>query len=137
MPLIEKTNAQIKLEVNGSLEFIGDRAHMIGAISNLLDNAIKYTKQQPYITIKLSSDDSNVYFSIADNGIGIEPDYTTKVFEKFFRIPQGDVHNVKGHGLGLSYVWEVMKMHKGAIQIDSKPNQGTIVHFSIPKHLDG
>ena len=136
-PLAEKTNAQIAIESSGDLNFCAERMHIVGAISNLLDNALKYTQKEPHIRIKLWSDAYSVHFSIADNGIGIEPAYKSKVFEKFFRVPQGDVHNVKGHGLGLSYVSEVIKLHHGTIQIDSMPTQGTTVYFSLPRQLNG
>lgn len=78
---------------------------------------------------------NDVELSIADNGIGIDPTYKDKVFEKFFRVPAGDTHNTKGYGLGLSYVAHVVRKHKGTIEVESKPGLGSKFIIVLPKNV--
>jgi two-component system phosphate regulon sensor histidine kinase PhoR len=92
-----------KLEANQHV-IVADTVHLTNIIYNLLDNAVKYTdKESPLIEIKTWNEGEDVVFSVKDNGIGISPEYHQKVFEKFFRVPTGNVHDVKGFGLGLHY----------------------------------
>jgi signal transduction histidine kinase len=102
-------------------------------IFNLLDNALKYSSREPVIQVHLSGNENNIDFTISDNGIGIDPAYKDKIFEKFFRVPHGDTHNAKGHGLGLSYVAQVVKKHNGTINYHSKPGDGTKFIIILPK----
>ena len=108
---------------------------MLSVIFNLIDNALKYSRENPVIDISLQGKEETVMLSVTDNGIGIEPVYQEKIFEKFFRVPQGNLHNAKGYGLGLSYVAEVIKKHKGSIHVESKPGEGTIFRIMIPKQI--
>lgn len=110
-----------------------DKLHMTSVIYNLLDNALKYGGNKPTIHIAMSmSDADKIVLSIADNGIGIAPQHQTKIFEKFFRVPTGNKHNIKGYGLGLSYVAEVVKSHKGSIRVESEPEKGSTFIVELP-----
>lgn len=130
---LEKHRAVVKVTHEGELELQGDRLHLLSVVFNLLDNAIKYSKENPVIEITLKGTANNVQLSVADNGIGIAPEYKDKVFDKFFRVPHGDTHNAKGYGLGLSYVAQVVKKHKGTIEVKSEEGQGTTFFITLPK----
>jgi two-component system phosphate regulon sensor histidine kinase PhoR len=92
---------------------------------NLLDNALKYSNDGASIEVSLLSNQETITLSVSDTGIGIAREYQKKIFEKFFRVPSGDVHTVKGYGLGLSYVASVVKSHKGEITVESEPGKGS------------
>lgn len=130
---LEKKKAMVSVQQEGNTHLSGDRLHLLSVIFNLLDNAIKYSKEALQVAIRLREKGDNVELSVADNGIGIEADYKDKVFEKFFRVPQGDTHNAKGYGLGLSYVAEVVQKHKGNIHLESQPGSGTTFIITLPK----
>ncbi len=124
----EKSKATVRLHLDdGDYSFLGDRMHLTNVLYNLLDNALKYSPKQPEIDIFLQKSGPVQTLRIRDNGIGIPASYQNKVFEKFFRVPTGDVHNVKGHGLGLSYVAGVIAQHKGEVTIHSEEGKGTDV----------
>lgn len=129
----EKRNAQVELQTDGDQFIIkGDKTHMTGVVYNLLENALKYSPSCPEITLRLGKKQGNVVLEIEDHGIGIHPDYHDKVFDKLFRVPQQNRHDVKGHGLGLSYVADVVKKHEGSVHISSQPGIGSIFSLSIP-----
>ena len=119
----ESTGAHIHLETGGEGPFVvnGDRLHLTSVVFNLVDNALKYrSKEPPVVKVSLNTmPGGRVCLSVEDNGIGIAPEYQPKIFEKFFRVPAGNVHNVKGHGLGLSYVAHVIQQHNGNIRVES------------------
>jgi two-component system, OmpR family, phosphate regulon sensor histidine kinase PhoR len=102
-------------------------------IENLIDNALKYSDDQPVIDISLLEDKEALVFKVGDQGIGIEKEHQGKIFEKFFRVPTGDVHTVKGYGLGLSYVHNFVKSLGGQISVESSLHQGTTFHLRFPK----
>lgn len=132
--LFEKQKAKVTFQRDGSSFMImGGSVHLTNVIYNLLDNALKYGGSEPQIAITLQEDQSRVIIKVADEGIGIPHEYTKKIFEKFFRVPTGDVHNIKGYGLGLSYVKSVVASHKGLIEVSSKPGAGSIFTISLPK----
>lgn len=131
---IEKHQAVVSITQKGNADLQADRLHLLSVVFNLLDNALKYSKEQPVIEIGLEGDDKTVQLRITDNGIGIAPEYRSKIFEKFFRIPTGNTHNTKGYGLGLSYVAHVIRKHNGEISVDSKLGEGTTITVSIPKN---
>ena len=110
----------------------GDKSHMSGVLYNLLDNALKYSKGNPVIHVNLIRQNGTVRLDIQDNGIGIESDYHDKIFEKLFRVPQRNKHDVKGHGLGLSYVADVIKQHHGQISLVSEPGKGSTFSMTLP-----
>lgn len=130
---IENQQGNIKLNLLAEIFVVlGDKTHLTNALCNLIDNAIKYAKEKPDITIHTYNRGKFLVMEVSDNGIGIEKKYQKKVFDKFFRIPTGDIHNVKGFGLGLAYVKKIVEIHQGIIEIKSEPNKGTIFTISLP-----
>jgi two-component system phosphate regulon sensor histidine kinase PhoR len=115
--------------------FHGDKVHITNIVYNLLDNAIKYSKEKPEIDIKTENYNNGIIFSVRDNGIGISKDNIKKIFDKFYRIPTGNVHNIKGFGLGLSYVKAIVEKHGGHIQVDSELNKGSVFKLFLPKDI--
>jgi len=134
---LEKHHALVSVAADGDLNLQGDKLHLQSVVFNLLDNAIKYSKSNPEIQIDLKEQNCNIVMSVTDNGIGISPEYKDKVFDKFFRIPHGDMHNAKGYGLGLSYVAHVVKKHKGTISVETQPGIGTTFIITLPKTEHG
>ena len=129
------TNRQLLVNTNlsdsvGSLE--ADALHLTNILFNLLDNASKYSDKEPVITIETKSVDKTVMLSIHDNGPGISPEFHHRVFQKFYRIPTGNLHNVKGFGLGLYYVKTICTAHQWKIDLISEPGKGTTFVISIP-----
>lgn len=108
-----------------------DKAHFENLLFNLLDNALKYCNQQPKVEVSTILESSKIYLSIADNGIGIADKYRKKIFNKFFRVPTGDIHNVKGFGLGLDYVKNIVKAHHWKIKVKPQAQQGSIFTITI------
>jgi two-component system phosphate regulon sensor histidine kinase PhoR len=129
----EKYRAAVSLLAEGGHFWIeADKLHITSVLYNLLDNALKYSRGNPVIRVTLVSKTQHVILSVQDNGIGIAPAYKGKVFDKFFRVPTGDTHNVKGYGLGLSYVREVLARHQGFVEVNSEPGKGSIFMAHIP-----
>lgn len=111
---------------------IADKVHLTNIIFNLIDNAVKYTKDQPKIVITTKDGADGIEFVIKDNGIGISKDNLKKIFDKFYRVPTGNVHNVKGFGLGLSYVKAVVEKHNGTIHVESEVGKGSTFKILLP-----
>ena len=130
---IEKHHASVTVNTEGDTSMQGDRLHLLSVIFNLLDNALKYGNGNTAVKFDLKEKGKDVELSVADNGIGISPEFKDKVFEKFFRVPSGNKHNTKGYGLGLSYVSHVIQKHKGTIEVDSQPGIGTKFIITLPK----
>ena len=130
---IEKKKAVCQLEVTGNAIVKGDKMHLLSVVYNLLDNALKYSTGKPVVNVNIRADEQGVHLQVTDNGIGIPSEYTGKIFDKFFRVPHGDVHTAKGYGLGLSYVWQVVQKHGGSIEVFSKPGEGTTFSIQLPK----
>lgn len=125
--------ANIQLEVQGNyFTILADRLHMTSVLFNLLDNALKYSKENPEITIRLQHQADMVVLQVQDKGIGIPLDFQPKIFDKFFRVPNGDHHNSKGYGLGLSYVSHVIRQHDGNIAVESQPGKGSLFTVKLP-----
>jgi two-component system phosphate regulon sensor histidine kinase PhoR len=134
--VFDKQDAKVSFEKSGSdFNMMGSTIHLTSVIYNLLDNALKYSLLNPEIKISLKEEGANLILSVKDNGIGIPAEYQKKVFEKFFRVPTGDVHNIKGYGLGLSYVESVVRGHKGTIKVESEPGIGSNFIITFPKEL--
>ncbi|WP_166437219.1 sensor histidine kinase [Niastella caeni] len=132
-PLIDEKNAEVSIpiEEEQNIEVSADRAHLELAIVNLLENALKYSAK-PHIIVTTGNEEGNIYISVKDNGIGIEKKYQKSLFKKFYRVPTGDVHNVKGFGLGLNFVKRIIDAHHGTIKINSLPGIGTEFRLILP-----
>lgn len=109
-----------------------DRVHLTNIIFNLIDNAIKYSKENPGIMISTHNTAEGIMVEVKDNGIGISKENQRKIFDKFYRVPTGNVHNVKGFGLGLSYVLAVVMKHKGTIGVTSELGKGSTFKVHLP-----
>jgi two-component system phosphate regulon sensor histidine kinase PhoR len=109
-----------------------DEEYFLHVLSNLMDNAIKYANTEIDITIKTKTISNKMVITIEDKGIGMTSDTVKHIFEKFYRAHSGNIHNVKGFGLGMSYVKWVIDMHKGTIQVSSELDKGTKVEISLP-----
>ncbi|MCB0687543.1 MAG: HAMP domain-containing histidine kinase [Saprospiraceae bacterium] len=124
----EKEEVLIETDFAGTgFEVKADPHHLANILYNLIDNAIKYSRNQPHIIIGLSSAGQEHILSIQDNGIGIEEVHLKKLGQKFFRVPTGDIHNAKGFGLGLHYVRQMVRMHRWKMHITSEPGKGTTI----------
>ncbi len=129
---LSKKQGQIETSLDASNPLIrADKFHLANIIQNLIDNAIKYCNNQPNIQISTTEVDGKLSLKVEDNGIGIQKEYQNKVFEKFFRVPTGNVHNVKGFGLGLFYIKNICDAHGWKIQLDSEYNKGTQISIDI------
>lgn len=130
---VENKHGKVKLNLDAEHHIItGDKNHLTNALCNLIDNALKYSDKNPEISIKTSNTDQYLMLVVSDNGIGIENEYHEKVFDKFFRIPTGNVHDVKGFGMGLSYVKTIIEMHDGTINLESDKDSGTTFTLNLP-----
>lgn len=142
--LIETVAQNFLLQIDkraGKLEFLpeaedpvikGDTMHITNVISNLMENALKYTKQTPLIRVLTKNESGGITLSVIDNGIGINKEDQKRIFDKFYRVPTGNIHNVKGFGLGLSYVKLIVDQHKGTIGIKSDSDKGSRFDIHLP-----
>jgi len=134
--VFEKQKAVVVFEKKGAdFTIKGSEVHLTNVIYNLLDNALKYSASNPSLLITLQGKEDKIVLSIKDNGIGIAPEFQSKIFEKFFRVPSGDVHNTKGYGLGLNYVDNVVKSHKGKIEVKSEEGKGSTFIVTLPARM--
>lgn len=108
-----------------------DRFHLANLISNILENAVKYCEHEPQIRMELKTANRGWDLSFVDNGIGISKEHKKKIFKKFYRVPTGNVHNVKGFGLGLDYVFKIVKAHNWSINVMDNPSGGSIFTLRI------
>lgn len=129
----EKLGVKIAFDTEGADHtFVeADKTHLTSVIYNLLDNAIKYDGKN--VNIQFATDQNALKMSIEDDGCGIASEYQAKIFDKFFRVPKGDIHNVKGYGLGLSYVASIVKQHGGRIEVQSVLEKGSTFSVFLPK----
>lgn len=109
-----------------------DEMHMLNVFTNLIDNALKYCTRNPEVSIETQSTADGVVIEVRDNGIGMTTAQVKKIFEKFYRVPTGDVHDVKGFGLGLSYVQSIVELHGGKVEVLSSPGDGSTFIITLP-----
>ena len=129
----KENGAQLKFELKSKNFMINvDAVHITNVILNLIENGIKYCSNEPIITIKTKDEFNKLIISISDNGIGIEKEHLRNIFEKFYRVPTGNIHNVKGFGLGLYYVKTIIDAHHGKIDVKSKPGIGSTFIIKLP-----
>ena len=110
----------------------GDKTHFTNLIKNLVDNAVKYSNELPQLSIKTYNDGKGMFIEIQDKGIGIPKEHLQRIFRKFYRVPTGNLHNVKGFGLGLNYVKNITKQFSGSISVQSEVNVGTTFKLYFP-----
>jgi signal transduction histidine kinase len=129
---VEEKGGQLNLEFEAAhANVLGDELHLGNVIVNLLDNALKYAESKPEIKVKTQVALGTLQIAVSDNGIGMSKDVQRKIFERFYRQEGGNIHNVKGHGLGLSYVREIIEMHGGLITVDSQLGEGSIFTIEL------
>ena len=130
---IENRQGDLKLYLTAhAVVVFGDKNHLTNALCNLIDNAIKYSREKPQLSIRTSNTQEALIVAISDNGIGIKQEHHKEVFDKFFRVPTGDIHDVKGFGLGLAYVKKIVEMHGGTIELQSDEGKGTTFIITLP-----
>jgi len=130
---IENKQGNLKLNLDADKFIVmADKTHLTNALCNLVDNAIKYSKEKPQISVQTYNVGQILIVLVSDKGIGIEKEYQKKVFDKFFRVPTGDVHNVKGFGLGLAYIKKIVELHEGTIELLSEKGKGTTFKITLP-----
>jgi len=130
---IEQRGGELDLDFEADREIIeADELHLTNILTNLVDNAIKYSPDAPHITIQTRSLPDAISITVADEGLGMTKDQLSRIFEKFYRVPTGNRHDVKGFGLGLSYVKKMVEQHHGQIHVTSQPGRGSSFEITIP-----
>ncbi len=132
--LAEKKNIRLVFEQSGRASILGNEEHLTQMVYNLVDNAFKYAGNGPEIKILLTEHPGYIVMVVADYGPGIAEEHHGKIFDKFYRVPSGNVHTVKGYGLGLNYVAGVVRSHGGKITLESKPGHGAAFEVKLPKN---
>ncbi len=131
--ILKDKSGDLKMHLNAKQTSIsGNKSHLTNVVVNLLDNAVKYCDQIPKVMVDTFNEDNSFIIKIKDNGIGMTSVEQKRIFDKFFRAASGDIHNVKGHGLGLAYVKKIVDIHKGEIKLKSKKDFGTTFTIRIP-----
>jgi signal transduction histidine kinase len=133
--ILQGKPVSFQLTGEGPVFIHGDRLHLETAFHNIIDNAIKYSKGSVKISIDIVENSRDSTVKIRDNGMGIPPQFIKNIFDKFFRVPQGDAQSIKGFGLGLYYVSSIIKKHSGSISVHSKWQSGTEFIITLPKYL--
>jgi two-component system phosphate regulon sensor histidine kinase PhoR len=130
---LKDKQGEIILHLNAKHDLISaDEVHFTNLISNLVDNAIKYSKEKPRVTIATHCTKKYLIIRVEDNGIGMNKETVKRIFEKFYRAHTGNLHDVKGFGLGMSYVKTVLDAHKGKIKVESTLGKGSAFIIEMP-----
>ena len=131
--LLQERAGTAQLELKATAYIVdGDRVHLSNALFNLMDNAVKYSKGAPRITISTANDRKHLRITVRDKGIGIKREDLKNIFERFFRVHTGNVHDVKGFGLGLHYVAEIVRAHGGKVHVESTWGEGSAFTIELP-----
>lgn len=125
--------AVFNIECAEDIKIMADEFHIKNLLATVIDNALKYSAD-PIVDIRVSDESGNVTIEIEDNGCGIAKEHLSHVFEKFYRVPTGDIHTVRGYGLGLYYAKQVVELHKGTISMNSRVGNGTTVTIKLPRN---
>ncbi|MCB0574457.1 MAG: HAMP domain-containing histidine kinase, partial [Saprospiraceae bacterium] len=135
---VEKREGSLLTDLQAQSPVIeGDATHIASIIHNLLDNANKYSPEKPEITISTRDVPMGIEIAITDKGVGISKEARKHIFDKFYRVHTGNIHDVKGFGLGLSYVKAIMTAHKGLVDVKSEPGRGSTFVLTFPKRVNG
>ncbi|SEJ14625.1 two-component system, OmpR family, phosphate regulon sensor histidine kinase PhoR [Dyadobacter koreensis] len=130
---IEQKEGELDLEFEAANEVIScDELHISNILNNLVDNAIKYSPEKLHLTVKTENENNGVTISIKDQGLGMSKDQIHRIFDTFYRVPTGNVHDVKGFGLGLSYVKKMVEAHQGTVSVQSRPGHGSTFILWLP-----
>lgn len=130
---LQEKDGRIELDLNATNDLInGDEVHFRNLVSNLIDNAVKYSNEKLVLKIASANSGKNLMLRFEDNGIGMSKETVRRIFEKFYRAHTGNVHNVKGFGLGLSYVKTIIDAHGGRIKVDSAQGKGSCFTLEVP-----
>ncbi len=133
---VEKAGGTIEAQLDAEDDIcLLDEMHFTNVVFNLLDNAYKYAREEVPLQLKVTTgnpDEKHLEIRVSDNGIGIQKENLKRIFEKFYRVPTGNLHNVKGFGLGLAYVWKIVTDHGGHIKAESVFGQGTTFIITLP-----
>jgi two-component system phosphate regulon sensor histidine kinase PhoR len=134
---VHQRSGKINLLLEAKDDFVyGDGEHLSNLVNNLLDNAIKYSPENPDITVRTRNADKGVVFSVEDKGIGMTKAVQSKIFVRFYRQSSGNVHDVKGFGLGLNYARAIIDAHRGTITVFSEPGKGSRFEVFLPTNWD-
>jgi two-component system phosphate regulon sensor histidine kinase PhoR len=132
--VISQKQGDLKLDLSAESDQIyADRVHLSNVIHNLLDNATKYAEETPQIEVRTYNEKGGLVIEVVDNGKGMTEDQMKQIFEKFYRVPTGSVHDVKGFGLGLYYVKEIVSAHRGRIEVQSEIGVGSTFKIVLPQ----
>ena len=136
---MQEKNGELLLKLNATNSIIqADEVHFSNIIFNLLDNAMKYSNDSPRIEVEtITASNGMLQIKIKDHGIGMDKETQSRIFEKFYRAHTGNLHNVKGFGLGLSYVKAIVDAHDGKIKVESTPGKGSTFTISMPTGIRG
>ena len=131
--IVENRNGYVKTHFEAvNSDVLANETHFTNVIVNILDNAVKYSNDEPKIDIYTENLGNNILVSIQDQGNGMSKSVQKRVFEKFYREHTGDVHNVKGHGLGLAYVKRIVDDHQGYVSVESEKGKGSTFVIKLP-----
>lgn len=129
---LQSKEAEIDIHFNAEKDKVKvDEFHLSNVFKNLIENGVKYNEHKPSIAIFTENRNGSILLSIKDNGIGISKEHQTKIFDTFYRVPTGNIHNVKGNGVGLSYVNKMVHAHNGEISVKSKLGEGSIFTIKL------
>ena len=131
--LVNSSNGTLSVALNADRhQIFGDRTHLTNTLTNLIENGIKYSTESPEIIVNTLSDEKHFIVSVSDKGIGIPQTALGKIFDNFYRVPHGNIHNVKGYGLGLGYVKKIVQLHRGRIEVQSAEGKGSTFTIYLP-----